>query len=362
MQVFTRLRTDHPPVASLDLAFLDVPFSVHSNSSSLVQALSEYFAPYRAPRVSHAQTILALQVCPDHVPDLPWREVPREDASRRVKEAFVDVRRSRLIRKMRTGVLIEVAPGEALIVGDLLTHQNQVVNLITTLFGLAMLRRGYRLIHAAGVADGGMGIAIAAASGKGKSTAALRLVGRGYVFLSNDRLLLAPPSTVDGGGQDGLEVIGYPKWPRVNPGTLLHDPHLRILLTTEDAADLAVMTAEELWRLERKHDVDVARVYGPARIALRARLRHLILLDWQRDGIGWRMRRLSLDEGLSFFPVFHKDSGVYDLDHPGDVRRPADPVAHRSLLAHLAIWVVEGMADFDRLADAVDRISAGIDP
>jgi HprK-related kinase B len=57
----------------------------------------------------------------------------------------------------------------------------------------------------------------------GKSTAAVHLVEAGFRFLSNDRVLVRP-------GPAGVDALGYPKQPRVNPGTLLHHPRLVGLL------------------------------------------------------------------------------------------------------------------------------------
>ena len=56
--------------------------------------------------------------------------------------------------------------------------------------------------------------------GAGKSTASLHVVEAGWRFLSNDRVLAR--ATSDG----RVEVRGYPKQPRVNPGTLVHHPRL----------------------------------------------------------------------------------------------------------------------------------------
>jgi len=57
-----------------------------------------------------------------------------------------------MILKKATGVFVAMTHDQFLIPGDFQRSLKQVVNLVGTLFGQVMPRRGYRLIDAAGVA------------------------------------------------------------------------------------------------------------------------------------------------------------------------------------------------------------------
>ena len=83
------------------------------------------------------------------------------------------------------------------------------------------------MLHASGVVRTGSDEAsiFLGNSGSGKSSLALQLIERGgFDYLSNDRVLLK----VD---RDRVHIVGLPKKPRVNPGTLLASPSLASLLS-----------------------------------------------------------------------------------------------------------------------------------
>jgi HprK-related kinase B len=114
-------------------------------------------------------------------------------------------------------VVMGLWPGHAFAVGDLRTHLNQGINLVNAGYAKAVARRGHLLLHASGVSWNGRTAVLAGVAGAGKSTAALHLVEAGFRFLSNDRVLARPDA-------DGVDALGYPKQPRVNPDTLLGHP------------------------------------------------------------------------------------------------------------------------------------------
>ncbi len=145
----------------------------------------------------------------------------------------------RFILKRETGVVMGLRRGEAFAIGDLRANLNQAVNLVNACYAKAMLARGHVLLHAAGVSRNGRTAVLSGVPGAGKSTAALHLVEAGFRFLSNDRVLARPVG-------DRVEVLGYPKQPRVNPGTLLHHPRLVALLEPEERETLEAMPREAL--------------------------------------------------------------------------------------------------------------------
>ena len=68
-----------------------------------------------------------------------WENPSKPD--RVPKESYHDAGGTRYILKNRTGILIKIHDQGAEIVGDVLRHSNQVVNLIGTLFGLSLVDR-----------------------------------------------------------------------------------------------------------------------------------------------------------------------------------------------------------------------------
>src|SRR5207245_6922478 len=124
------------------------------------------------------------------------------------------------------------------------------------------LRHGHVLLHAAKVTRKERTAVLPGPPGAEKSTSPHHLVEARFHCLSTDRALakLMP---------DGVEALGYPKQPRVNPGTLLGHPRLSTLLDPADRSTLAALPARELWELERKSDVDLDSIYGDGAVELK---------------------------------------------------------------------------------------------
>jgi HprK-related kinase B len=207
---------------------------------------------------------------------------------------------------------VGLRPGDAFAVGDLVRHLNQGINL--------------------------------------KST--LHLVERGFRFVSNDRLLVRP-------GTEGVEALGYPKQPRVNPGTLLHHPRLSFLLKPDDRAALAAMPPADLWTLERKCDVDLEAIYGQGTLTLGATLIGLVILTWRPTGSGLAVRRLDRSDALACLPLIRKDLGVFDLDGRRREDAVREVLAYSALFKRLTVVEVAGRVDFAALAPIVEDVLAG---
>ena len=208
------------------------------------------------------------------------------------------------------------------------------------------------LFHASAISWGGRAVAMAGPPGAGKSTSALHLVEEGFHFLSNDRVLARAHG-------EGAEAMGYPKQPRVNPGTLLHHRRLATLLTADDRAALAAMDRTALWNLERKSDVDLDAIYGPGTVDLKGALHALVLLKWRLDGRGLEIRRLTPAQAMANLPLFQKDLGVFDLDRP--LRRTVSQVdldRYAAVLDRVQVLEVTGAVDFSALVDLVGDLLA----
>lgn len=333
---------------AVDLRFVDVPVRVLTNDAEIATRLRAYYAPFGGRGESPAAVVRLVQGHADSTGE--WADIER-GPGRKVKEAVRDVPPGRLVLKRATGVVMGLWPGHAFAAGDLRTNLNQGINLVNACYAATMMARGHLLLHASAVTWAGRACALAGPPGAGKSTASLHLVEEGFRFLSNDRVLARPAAT-------GVECCGYPKQPRVNPGTLLHHRRLSALLEPADRAELAAMPAAALWDLERKHDVDLETLYGPGTVELGAEMHALVLLKWRRDGQGVSVRRIEAAEGLANLPLYYKDLGAFDLARPALASRTAEQVVERrarfaDLLGRVRIVEVTGRPDFPALVDVV---------
>jgi HprK-related kinase B len=338
---------DTPHVLGLRVA--DVPLEVVTNEVAVRSALADYYAPWTAPVASPAARVRLIQG--RFEARGPFTDLVRGDG-KRVKEAVQDVAGGRLILKRATGVVMGLWPGHAFAVGDLRANLNQAINLVNACYAKSVLGRGHVLLHAAGVSREGRAVVLAGQPGAGKSSAALHLVDAGFRFLSNDRVLAR---TVGG----RVEVLGYPKQPRVNPGTLLGHPRLSALLAPAERAEHEAMDAAARWDLERKRDVDLDAIYGAGTVALEAEMRALVLLRWRRDGVGLRVDRLAPEAALARLEIYRKDLGAFDLD-----RTAGAPVTdfeldgYRALVGAVPVLEVSGRVDFRALVGAVAALLA----
>jgi HprK-related kinase B len=339
------LAAGRPIPFALDLRVLDVPLRVETNSPDVWRRLSAYYAPHVADGPGTPTATIRLLQGPADAAGA-FADVLRADG-KRVKEAVRDVPGGRLVRKRQTRVLMGIYRDHAVAAGDLEANLNQAINLVNACYARAVLARGALLLHASGVVWAGRVAAICGVAGAGKSTAALHLVEAGYRFLSNDRVLarVAPAA---------VEARGYPKQPRVNPGTLLHHPRLASLLEPEDRDALASLPPEELWALERKMDVDLDAIYGPGTVELAGELRLLVVLTWHLGGPPAAARRLEPVEALARVPILHKDLGVFDLDRPAHAERAVGQLTrYAELLERIAVVEVTGRPDFRLVVDLI---------
>lgn len=179
-----------------------------------------------------------------------------------------------------------------------------------------MVKRGYVMLHAsAALAEAG-GVAFAAQSGAGKSTMALALVEEGYRFVTNDRLLVRPdPGRV--------EMVGLPRIPRVNPGTLLRLSRLTALLPQEARRRYERLSPDALWATEEKRDVEVDRIFGPGTFQLTGRLGIIYVLAWHRGKGMWEVRPLDLGARRAALRRMAKQVGVLDPHPPSQEAQEA---------------------------------------
>lgn len=338
------LSAAHPPTAELWLDIAGVAARVASNSSDLLVRLAHYFGDVVAPPRPRADVRVTLIEARAPRFPLELRDWPREAGKRGKKERYADAPDGRLVAKVRTTMQFLLTADERLAVGPCLDNLNQVVNFIIAQYLGKRLDEGWALCHAAAVVLGNEGLAIAARSGSGKSTLALHLMRSGLSFASNDRVLIRH----DG---ESCELLGVPKMPRVNPGTLLNNPSLAGLLTPERRARLEALPPGELWQLEEKHDVMISDVFGPGRTRYRAPLRALVILSWSVDATT-PARFGPVDVGARPDLLAHvmKSAGVFHRQGNGGHAPPEarpEPGPYLRALRDVLVYEATGKADFD---------------
>lgn len=329
------LSRSHPPAAELWLDLAGVAVVVRSSSAALAASLARYFADAVSAPASRAD--IHVDLVEAVTPRLPMalRDWPREAGKLGPKEQYADTPDGRIVAKVRTGMVFVLTASARLAVGPCLENLNQVVNFIIALYIGRRLDDGWSLCHAAGVALGAEGLAIAARSGAGKSTLALHLMSAGLSFTSNDRLLIRRT-----GGR--CESCGVPKMPRVNPGTLLRNPDLAGLLAPARRAALEALPPRELWRLEDKHDVVVRDVFGAERTLYRVPLRALVVLSWSVDAAAPpRFEPVDLGARPDLLERVMKSPGVF----LGEAN--PEPGAYLRALGDVLVYEATGRADFD---------------
>jgi HprK-related kinase B len=335
---------------ALPLRFGQVPVRVLTNDADVWAGLRSYFGRHVTDADALPAAVVRLVQGPLD-PGGEFVDVAR-GAGKKVKEAVQEVSGARYVLKRTTGVLMGLWPGHAFAAGELRANLNQAINLVNACFAEAVLREGHVLLHASAVSWNRRVAALAGPPGAGKSTSALRLIEDGYRFVTNDRLLVRPQPRA-------VEALGYPKMPRVNPGTLLHHPRLVSLLSDEDRERLAGLSPDALWDLEEKRDVDLEAIYGPGTVELSGDLHALVLLKWRRGGRGLATRRLEAAEALSNLPLFYKDLGAFDSDRPARASVQVERLGRfAELLGRVSVVEVTGAPDFGALTDAVGDLVA----
>jgi HprK-related kinase B len=332
------LRTEAP----LALSVAGVGLIVRATDRQVRAALSAYFEPYRVPAIDPTSAVVTLVHGTPIFDAARLRDVPPKPG-RPPKDAYYDAPDARVILKRRTGVVIYVSGRDVIVAGDLRANLNQTVNAITMAYTRVLLGRGYGLLHASATAQGSRGVAFTSASGTGKSTTALALVDRGHRFVTNDRLMVRAT-------RGGVEMVGVPKRPRVNPGTMMQIGRLTQTLSRAEQAEYRAIEPDALWTLERKRDVDLDSLYGPEARVLQSGLHVIYVLRWSRAGQGWSERWLEAPERRTVLSEFAKSLGVYETSPASEDR------THRifgTVADAIAVCEIGGSVDVPRLTDAV---------
>jgi HprK-related kinase B len=328
--------------------------ALRSNSSALIEELSEYFGAYVIDDgVADIEVLAVERPALDIEESLGVRFVDwaREPGKKGRKDAFVDLTDGRLVRKVRTDLLFLQRDGPVIAAGPCRQHPNQVINFVNAQYMNRLQQQGWLICHAAASTANERAIGLAGFSGGGKSTLMLHLMDQpGFGYLTNDRLFVRRHD-------EGVRVRGIPKLPRVNPGTIIGNQRLHGLISQAEHDRFAAMSRDQLWELEQKHDVDIDRVYGPGRIAAEAPLAAFVVLNWQRaDDREATLEPVELAERGDLLAAIMKSPGPFYQYSDGHFHADDtafDDAAYLQALRGVPVFEVTGGIDFPRISARV---------
>ncbi|MCB9919828.1 MAG: HprK-related kinase B [Planctomycetes bacterium] len=337
-------------IGSLLVEVGDVRVRVRTDRESLADELRSYFAPWwkddGVVRENDDDVIDVVAIEADPLAlDHDFTDWPRDPGKVGRKEAIVDLDGGRIVKKVRTGMHFLIGPRTKVAIGPCAANSNQIINFVNAQVLGHYYGRGHALCHASGVVmEDGRGIAISGFSGGGKSTLALWLVGDGSRFVSNDRVLIDA-------SRDRARMLGVPKLPRINPGTLLSNPALSGILPAERVEALRRLPTSELWDLEEKYDVNIDRCFGEGRIQSAAPLDAFLILSWDRRSTDpMSIRHVDLAARRELIAAIRKPPGPFWLDAEGNA--PAAPIepndeSYLEALANVTVYEATGRVDFE---------------
>lgn len=337
------IREALPPMEEMFLRFGRCMLKIQANDSEILEGLRAYFHPFV---VKSGVPIYTISVHETDSVEVVLPLIPKEpDPGKfRIKEEFIDLPDGRIVRKRLTGMVFVFGAEDHIAVGPCKRNLNQIVNFINNRYIQWLLYEGGILAHASGVLLQGFGIAIAGFSGMGKSTLSLHLLGIGADFVSNDRLVLE---------RKAGEVImhGVAKLPRINPGTILNNPSLFIMLSEHELQRYARMSANELWTMEEKNDVPLERCFPNSRFLLSAPLHALLILNWRRQDQPMAVRQVFLKDRRELLAAFRKSTGLFFLDDR--TPQPVDPTDETYIdrLGDIPVYEITGGVDFQAAVD-----------
>ncbi len=334
----------------LHLAIGECAVSIRSNSRPLLQRLAGYFHHLPRKRVASAIEVVAVESekIETGLPFIDWRREPGKSGR---KDAYVDLSDGRLLLKVRTGMLFLQSEQWRIAAGPCLSYDNQLINFINSQVMNWLQQREWLICHAAGLILHGQAIAVAGFSGGGKSTLMLHLMEHPQSrYLTNDRLFIHHRGV-------GVEAVGIPKLPRVNPGTLVNNPRLAPLIEAERREALLQLPRQELWELEEKFDVDVEKLYGHDRIdtSTPVPLAALVILNWSvKANSPVSLKRIDIAQRPQLLKAVMKSPGPFFQDALGDFLQDdqeLQPDPYLGLLMPVPVYEVTGRMDFAGLSE-----------
>jgi HprK-related kinase B len=319
---------------------------IRSNSSSFISRLASYF---QHVVVDACKPDVVVEAYDTEVVklDLDWRDWAREPGKTGRKDAYYELEDGRLLLKVRTGMIFLQSFSATIAAGPCSRLDNQVINFINSQYMNALQQDGWLICHAAGLDVNGRGLGMAGLSGGGKSTLMLSLMDYPDVrYVTNDRLFIRREA-------DRVKAVGIPKLPRINPGTIVHNPALHGLIDEQRRQELLALPKRELWHLEEKHDVMIDDVYGADRIENEMELRAFLVLNWSHDTHSqMQLSEVDLDSRRDLLPAIMKSPGPFFQFSDGSLYQDSmqpEPQAYLDVLRGVTIFEASGRVDLPML-------------
>ncbi len=333
---------------------------IRSNSAALLDRLAAYFSHIvRKPVQIHTE-LIAIESSEPKL-DLDFKDWGREPSKRGRKDSYIDLRQARVLRKVRTGMVFLQQARNVIAAGPCLANDNQVINFINAQYMNWLQQRDWLICHAAGLCrrdsgKAGRSLAIAGFSGGGKSTLMLKMLEDDSLqFASNDRLFIKRNEHGE------VQAAGIPKMPRINPGTIVHNPRLQEMIPQPERNQLLALPQDQLWELEQKYDVMVDKVYGKNRIHHRSQLAAFLILNWDRNSKApFQLAPVNLSQRLDLLKAIIKSPGPFYQNASGrflEERTPQSADAYLSALADVPVFEASGAVDFDQLSQAFNQLT-----
>ena len=322
-----------------------------TNSEPLLVELRDYYKHFLLEGRGEGtvqQTVLGWQTDEALVPAGDWQVKKPDPGKSKIKEHLLFDGDDKIVRKVLTGVHLFFVGTERVCAGPLEANPNQVVNFINNMHLDCLLADRGQLFHASGVCQGEVGLGMAGQSGKGKSTLALRLLQQGLDLVSNDRLVVNKSAS-------GLNMFGIAKYPRVNPGTVIHQPELLPIVSETNLARYKAMSRDELWELEEKYDAFVEPAFG-VKFKLCAQMKMFVILDWDRHNTSPTvLTKAKPADHPQLVETVMKSPGVM---LPRSAERIGDAVVepYIDLLDQCELYLLSGGVDFDEAATQIKKL------
>jgi HprK-related kinase B len=355
MEIATRLRGDATLCPdTLYLYLHGCSIGVRSNSTQLMEQLHHYFGHVSGAAGDMDLEVIAIE---SEQPQLgidfiDWQREPGKTGR---KDSYFDLKDARLVRKVRTGMVFLQSEQLRIAAGPCVENDNQVINFINAQYMNWLQHRDWLICHAAGLVHQNQALAIAGFSGGGKSTLMLHLLAQGDMqYMTNDRLFIKHSDTQ-------VEAVGIPKLPRVNPGTIVHNPALHGLISPQERDELLALPGDELWHIEEKYDVYIDAVFGQNRIAQSAPLQAVLILNWSLDAAeSLQVQAIDLRSGRELLSAIMKSPGPFYQYPDGSFLMDTTAIDDSPYLAALdgiTVYEATGRIDFAALsAFCVDNI------
>ena len=321
--------------------------ALRSNSAALLDRMRDYFGHVVTETKEPQAKLIAWERDPVHT-GFDFIDWAREPGKTGRKDSYADVPGGRLVRKVRTGMVFLQSADHIVAAGPCLENDNQVINFINSQLMNHLQHQGAMICHASGLVRDGAALGLAGFSGGGKSTLMLHMMeDDATAFLTNDRLFVRQ-------GDDGAMAQGIPKLPRINPGTALNNPRLEHIVDEERRRELRALSLGELWDVEEKYDVDVARLYGPDRICHTAPLGAFLILNWSRDSDrDAAVTEIDIAQRRDLLAAVMKSPGPFYQRADGTMYNdslPFDEAAYLDAFKGVRFFEVTGRIDFDGVA------------